>query len=60
MDWNGDGSTSMHEMLQSLYAVTVDTTQEGARECRAFHWRGSADTLRVDCRTVMQPAAPKP
>ncbi|BDU17680.1 EF-hand domain-containing protein [Lysobacter auxotrophicus] len=61
MDWNGDGNVTMREMLQSFYAVTVTTTittgQGGTRECRSFAFRGSEKTLRVDCRTVVQPAA---
>ena len=57
MDWNGDGNVTMREMLQSFYAVTVTTTTEGARECRSFAFRGSDQTLRVDCRTVVQPAS---
>lgn len=56
MDWNGDGQVTMREMLQSFYAVTVKVTHEGSRECRAYTFRGSDQTLRVDCRTVMQPA----
>ena len=57
MDWNNDGNVTMREMLQSFYAVTVTTTTEGARECRTFAFRGSNQSLRVDCRTVVQPAA---
>ena len=61
MDWNGDGNVTMHEMLQSFYAVTVKTTitatNGGARECRAFAFRGSSETLRVDCRTMVKPSA---
>lgn len=59
MDWNADGTTTMQEMLQSVYAVTVTVTKEGERECRAFSWRGG-DTIRVDCRTVVAPDASKP
>lgn len=55
MDWNRDGTTTMQEMLQSLYAVKVVTTTEGARECRAFSWRGDDKVFRVDCRTVVKP-----
>lgn len=55
MDWNGDGTVSMGEMLQSFYAVTVEITHDGARECRAYSRRGSDETLRVDCRTVLKP-----
>lgn len=61
MDWNGDGQVTMREMLQSFYAVTVKTTvtvsDGGARECRAYAFRGSDQTLRVDCRTVVKPDA---
>jgi hypothetical protein len=60
MDWDNNGQVTMSEMLQSLYAVKVEITHEGARECRAYSWRGSTETLRVDCRTTKQPAAPKP
>lgn len=55
MDWNGDGQVTMREMLQSFYAVTVKVTHDGARECRAYSFRGSEQTLRVDCRTVLKP-----
>ncbi|HEY0502454.1 MAG TPA: EF-hand domain-containing protein [Lysobacter sp.] len=54
MDWNGDGEVTMREMLQSFYAVTVRITHDGARECRAYAFRGSDQTLRVDCRTVLK------
>ena len=57
MDWNGDGNVTMREMLQSFYAVTVTTTKEGARECRNFAFRGSEQSLRVDCRTAIEPAS---
>lgn len=60
MDWDNNGQVTMREMLQSFYAVKVEISHEGARECRAYSWRGSSETLRVDCRTTMQPAAPKP
>src|SRR5687768_13059981 len=55
MDWNGDGTVTMREMLQSFYAVTITTKTEGARECRTFAFRGSDQALRVDCRTVVKP-----
>ncbi|MDR0183102.1 EF-hand domain-containing protein [Lysobacter arvi] len=57
MDWNNDGNVTMREMLQSFYAVTVTTRTEGTRECRTFAFRGSDQSLRVDCRTVVQPAS---
>src|SRR3546814_2168485 len=52
MDWNGDGSVSTQETLQSWYAVTVRSTKEGARECNAFYWRGqeNGEPIRVDCK----------
>ncbi|MDN5780970.1 MAG: EF-hand domain-containing protein [Luteimonas sp.] len=54
MDWNGDGSVSTHEAMQSWYAVTVRNTREGKRECHSFFWRGQEDgqPIRVDCRTT--------
>jgi hypothetical protein len=54
MDWNGDGSVSTQEALQSWYAVTVRSTREGRRECHNFYWRGQEDgqPIRVDCRTT--------
>jgi hypothetical protein len=54
MDWNGDGSVSTQETLQSWYAVTVRSTREGRRACNSFYWRGHEDgqPIRVDCRTT--------
>ncbi|MBT2766198.1 EF-hand domain-containing protein [Stenotrophomonas sp. ISL-67] len=52
MDWNGDGTVSRSEVLQSFYAVGVTTTEEGNRHCKAFYWRGSGEQIRMDCRTV--------
>ncbi len=53
MDWNGDGVVGKDEILQSWYAVTVKKTKEGNRECSAFAWRGSGESIRVDCKTTM-------
>src|SRR3546814_7258564 len=47
MDWNGDGSVSTQETLQSWYAVTVRSTKEGARECNAFYWRSEEHTSEL-------------
>jgi len=55
MDWNNDGTVTQDEMLQAWYAVTVKKTKEGNRECSAFAWRGSGESIRVDCRTTMAP-----
>lgn len=56
MDWNGDGVVNQDEMLQSLYAVVVEKTTQGARECRAYAWRRDGRTIRVDCKTTLAPA----
>jgi hypothetical protein len=54
MDWNGDGTVSTQETMQSWYAVTVHSTREGKRECHNFYWRGQegGQPIRVDCRTT--------
>ncbi len=59
MDWNGDGKVTEREMLQSWYAVTVRTTQEGVRRCSNFYWRGKEDgePIRVDCKTTFEEQA---
>ena len=54
MDWDGDGNVSRGEILQSLHAVTATVEREGSRECTTFRWRGSGETIRVDCRTVFE------
>jgi len=58
MDWDGDGTVSRTEVLQSFYAVGVKTTEEGNRHCKAFYWRRTAEQIRVDCRTVFQAETP--
>jgi len=57
MDWDGDGTVTEQEILQAFYAVVVDKTSEGPRECRAYAWRADGRSIRVDCKTVMQPDA---
>jgi len=52
MDWNGDGTVTRDEILQSFYAVGVTETKNGNRHCRTFVWRRSGEQIRVDCRTV--------
>ena len=57
MDWDGDGTVSRQEILQSFHAVVVTKTKEGQRQCNAYQWRNSQQPIRVDCRTTMAPAA---
>src|SRR3546814_13836383 len=59
MDWNGDGSVSTQETLQSWYAVTVRSTKEGARGCNAFYWRGTenGEPNRFACTTPFEKPA---
>ncbi len=59
MDWNGDGTVTRDEILQSFYAVGVTETQDGNRHCRTFVWRRSGEQIRVDCRTVFGEAKPE-
>jgi hypothetical protein len=56
MDWNGDGTVSRDEIIQSFYAVSVNDSQDGSRHCRTFVWRGTGEQIRVDCRTEFKPA----
>ena len=57
MDWNGDGQVTQSEILQSFYAVTVQKTENGARQCSAYAWRKTGEPIRVDCRTTLKPEA---
>jgi hypothetical protein len=57
MDWDGDGAVTRTEILQAWHAVAVKRTREGRRACSAYHWRGDATSIRVDCRTEFEPAA---
>ncbi|KAF1055271.1 MAG: hypothetical protein GAK43_00064 [Stenotrophomonas maltophilia] len=59
MDWNGDGTVTRDEILQSFYAVGVSDAQEGNRHCRTFSWRSSGEQIRVDCRTEFKAADDK-
>ncbi len=54
MDWNGDGTVTREEILQSFHAVGVSDSKEGNRECRTFVWRSTGEQIRVDCRTVFK------
>jgi hypothetical protein len=58
MDWNGDGTVTEQEILQAFYAVVVEKTSEGPRECRAYAWRANGQSIRVDCKTVLQTESP--
>ena len=55
MDWDGDGIVTGNEVAQAWHAVVVEKTLEGQRECKAFSWRRSGESIRVDCRTTMKP-----
>jgi len=54
MDWNNDGHLSQTEFLQAFYAVKVDDTVQGQRQCRIFSWRSNGEPLRSDCLTVLK------
>jgi len=56
MDWNGDGTVSRDEIIESFYAVAVNDSQDGNRHCRTFVWRSTGEQIRVDCRTEFKPA----
>ena len=59
MDWNADGTVSQQEIFESFHAVAVKKTSEGQRECNSYYWRKDQSSIRVECRTVMAPAAGK-
>ena len=56
MDWNEDGTVSGLEIAQSFYAVTATREQDGRRECTTFRRFAGGEVIRVDCRTVFEPA----
>ena len=56
MDWNGDGTVTETEIAEAFYAVVVTQTEEGPRHCNSFAWRKNGQTIRLDCKTVFQPA----
>ncbi|WP_329836986.1 EF-hand domain-containing protein [Stenotrophomonas geniculata] len=60
MDWNGDGTVSRDEIIESFYAVAVNDSQDGNRHCRTFVWRSTGEQIRVDCRTEFKAAEDKP
>lgn len=41
MDWNGDGTVTRDEIIESFYAVAVNDSQDGNRHCRTFVWRST-------------------
>ena len=55
MDWDGDGTVTRQEIVQSFHAVVVTKTKEGQRESSAYQWRKDQQPIRVDCRTTMAP-----
>jgi len=54
MDWNDDGHVSQTEFFQAFYAVKVQDTVQGTRQCRVFSWRSSGTEFRRDCLTVLK------
>ncbi|HSX65249.1 MAG TPA: EF-hand domain-containing protein [Pseudoxanthomonas sp.] len=54
MDWDGDGAVTEQEIMQAFYAVVVEKTSEGNRECRAYAWRADKKPIRLDCKTTFQ------
>jgi len=54
MDWDGDGTVTEQEIMQAFYAVVVEKSSEGNRECRAYAWRGNKQPIRLDCKTTFQ------
>ncbi len=59
MDWNADGTVTQQEIFASFHAVAVKKTSEGQRECSSYYWRKDGSSIRVECRTVLAPAAGK-
>ena len=57
MDWDADGTVTQREVFESFHAVAVKKTREGQRECSSYYWRKDQVSIRVECRTVMAPAA---
>ena len=53
MDWNDDGKVTEKEILQAFYAVTVDKSEQGARQCSTYKWRSSKQVIRMECKTVL-------
>ena len=45
MDWNGDGTVSRDEIIESFYAVAVNDSQDGNRHCRTFVWRSTGEQI---------------
>ena len=58
MDWDGDGTVTEQEILLAVYAVVVEKSSEGPPECRTYERRTDGRSIRVDCKTVMQPDTP--
>ena len=46
MDWNGDGTVTRDEIIESFYAVAVNDSQDGNRHCRTFVWRSTGEQIR--------------
>ncbi|MEP6908394.1 MAG: hypothetical protein ABI858_10510 [Pseudoxanthomonas sp.] len=57
MDWDADGMVTQQEIMQAFYAVGVEKTHQGQRECSEYFWRDGRRGIRVDCRTNLAPPA---
>lgn len=55
MDWNEDGELTRGEVMQGFFTVTAVPTQAGNRHCVDYRRRGSAESIRVECRTETAP-----
>ena len=55
MDWNEDGELTRGEVLQGFFTITAVRTQDGNRSCVDYRRRGSAESIRVECRTESAP-----
>ena len=52
MDWDGDGTVTRTEIMQSFHAVTATRERQDNRECTTYRWHRSGEVIRLDCRTV--------
>ena len=52
MDWDGDGTVTRTEIMQSFHAVTATRERQDNRECTTYRWHRSGEVIRLDCRTM--------
>lgn len=55
MDWNEDGELTRREVLQGFFTVVAVRSGEGRRTCVDYRWRGSGESIRLECRTEASP-----